>query len=400
MLTVEPFEVAIPQEQVDGLKQRLAHTRWAPELANHDWAYGVNGDYLRSLVAYWQDGFDWRQQEARINALPQFRTEIDGNPIHFIHVRGKGVNPVPIVLNHGWPWTFWDFHKIIPMLVDPASHGGDPQDAFDVIVPSLPGFPFSGPLRHEGIGYVETAALWVKLMRGLGYDRFLSHGGDAGAFITAQLGHAHPEALLGIHMNLPILPGVSFGAIDPTQFSPEERAMYDAQDVEGRHHTHMMVHIHEPQTLAWAMHDSPVGQAAWMLHRRRAWSDCGGQVEARFTRDELLTHFSLFWFADCFASSLRFYSSSRYHAPFPLRHDRQPAIEVPTAIAVLPRELAHIPRALAQAHCNLKQWSVLPSGGHFAAAEEPVLIAQDIRTFARALRDGATSRDDAVPATT
>lgn len=389
ILHIEPFTIHVPQVEIDALKARLALTRWAPELANDDWSYGVNGAYLRELTAYWQHGFDWRAQEAQMNAYPHFRADVDGVPIHFIHVRGKGPNPAPLILTHGWPWTFWDFAEIIGPLTDPAAHGGDPADAFDVVIPSLPGFAFSGPLEKEGIGYIETAVLWVRLMRGLGYDRFFAHGGDAGAFVTARLGHAHADALRGIHMSLPVLPGVPFSAIDPDEFSPEERAMYDAQDFEGRLFTHMMVHIHEPQTLAWAMHDSPVGQAAWMLHRRRAWSDCGGDVESRFDRDRLLTHFSLFWFTNSFASSIRFYRASAFHQPMPLAHDRPPAIEVPTAVPVLPRELGHMPRSLVAAHSDLRQWSILPSGGHFAAAEEPELIAADIQSFVRPLRAGA-----------
>lgn len=386
-MPIEPFTIAVPEAELAALRERLALTRWAPELANADWSYGVEGQWLRSLAQYWRDGFDWRAQEAAINAFAHFRTVIDGVPIHFIHVRGKGVPggpaPRPIVLNHGWPWTFWDFRAVIGPLADPAAHGGDPADAFDVIVPSLPGFTFSTPMTREGIGYRETAALWVKLMRALGYERFFAHGGDAGAFVTAWLGHAHAEAMLGIHLNLPVLPGVGFDAIDPAEFPPEERAMYEAQDFAGRNHTHMMVHIHEPQTLAWAMHDSPIGQAAWMIHRRRAWSDCHGDVETRFDRDTLLTHCSLTWFTDSFAQALRYYRASAFHQPMPLAHDRRPAIEVPTAMAVLPRELAHRPRSLVAAHSDLRQWTIFPSGGHFAAAEEPELIVEDIRRFAR-----------------
>lgn len=374
---------------VADLRRRLGATRWAPEIANDDWSHGVNGTWLRELVAYWREGFDWRAQEARINALPQFRTVIDDMPIHFVHVRGRaapgGPAPRAIVLTHGWPWTFWDFHRVIGPLTDPAAHGGDPADAFDVVVPSLPGFGWSNPLTTEGIGYRETAALWVRLMRGLGYDRFLAHGGDAGAFVSSWLGHAHADAVAGVHLNFPALPGLDLRSLTADDFAPEERAAFAGQDFAGRNHTHVMVHVHEPQTLAWAMHDSPVGQAAWMLHRRRAWSDCGGEVERRFDRDTLLTHCSLFWFSDSFASAMRFYRASGFHQPMPLAHRHQPAIPVPTAIAVLPRELMHVPRAVAATRSDLRQWTVFPAGGHFAAAEEPELIVADIRRFARGL---------------
>ncbi len=383
---IETFRVDVAEDAIADLKERLAMTRWAPEPGNEDWSFGVNGAYLRGLADYWRNGFDWRAQEAKINAFPQFRMESDGAPVHFMHLRGKGPRPAPIILTHGWPWTFWDFRELAARLADPAAFGGDPADAFDVVVPSLPGFIFSG-LPDEPPGYTQVARRWVRLMEALGYDRFFAHGGDAGAFVTAQLGHAHAAALRGIHLNLPVLPGVSHTAIHPDEFSPEERAMYEAQDFEGRHYTHLMVHILEPQTLAWAMHDSPVGQAAWMLHRRRAWSDCGGEVERRFTRDELLTHFSLYWYTNSFATSLRTYQASQFHHGIPRSNDAVPAIPVPTAVAVLPRELVHVPRPLMARNSDLRQWSVFSTGGHFAAAEEPELMARDIRAFVRPLRD-------------
>lgn len=383
----ERFTIAIPEAQVEDLRARLRNSRWAPEIGNDDWGLGVSGAYLRDLAAYWADGFDWREQERRLNRYPHYRVTIDGVPIHFIHVRGKGPSPTPIVLTHGWPWTFWDFAKVIDALADPAAHGGDPADAFDVIVPSLPGFTFSNPLPRTGIGVTETAELWVKLMGDvLGYPRFGAHGGDSGAFVTAQLGHAHADRMIGVHLSIPAIPGVLPIAIDPTDFSSEERAMWEAQDVTGKHFTHVLAHYHEPQTLAWAMHDSPVGMAAWLLQRRRAWSDCGGDVETRFSRDDLLTNFSLFWLTESFASSILFYRASTFQAPPPLSHDRQPAIEAPTALAVFPKELVHVPRSMFAQHANLRRWTVMPRGGHFAAAEEPQLIVDDVRAFFRELR--------------
>ena len=255
-------------------------------------------------VAYWQDGFDWRAQEARINQFPQFRADIDGVPIHFIHVRGKGPNPVPILLNHGWPWTFWDMKDVILPLAAPAAYGGDPEDAFDVVVPSLPGFTFSSPLPRSGISYVETADMWVKLMRALGYEKFVTQGGDAGAFVSAQLGHAHPESILGVHLTFPVLPGVPNDAGDPNDFTPEERALVEGEKERGQSaQIHLLINATDPQTLAWAMHDSPVGLAAWMLLRRRAWSDCDGNVETKFDKNTLFTHFSLYWFTNSFVGS-------------------------------------------------------------------------------------------------
>ena len=386
-MTPERFEISLPDAALADLRTRLANTRWAPDFANESWQYGVNGDYLRELADYWRDGFDWRAQEAAMNALPHYKVTIDDVPIHFIHVRGKGPSPTPIILSHGWPWTFWDFERMIGPLSDPASHGGDPADAFDVIVPSLPGFAFSAPLRKPGVGYRETAGLWVKLMRDvLGYDRFGAYGGDAGAFVTAVLGHAHAECLTGVHFSFPVFPGVPFESLKREDFAPDEVAFFDRRDVSGRLYTHLMVHMLEPQTLAWAMHDSPVGMAAWMLHRRRAWSDCGGDVERCFTKDRLLTHFSLFWLTESFATSIRYYAASRFAEPIARAHDRSPSIEAPTGYAVFPRELGHVPRALAERHANLKHWTVMPRGGHFAPAEQPELLTADIRKFFRTLR--------------
>ncbi len=385
-MKIEPFKIDVPQTEIDSLHVRLANTRWAPEFDNHDWSYGVSGAYLRELTAYWQDGFDWRAQEARINGFPQFRTKIDGVPIHFIHVRGKGPNPTPIILNHGWPWTFWDFRDVIMPLADPAAYGGDPEDAFDVIVPSLPGFTFSGPLPRPGVGYIETADMWVKLMRELGYEKFVSHGGDAGAFVSARLGHAHPESIIGVHLSFPVLPGVAPDAGIPDEFTPEERALSEKRPVGPEMYYHVFINAFDPQSLAWAMHDSPVGQAGWLLYRRRLWSDCHGDVETRFDKDTLLTQTCLYWFTNSFVGSELFCRASGFPQPMVLANDVKPEISVPTAVAVMPKDLMHRPRKVFAAHSNLRQWTVFPSGGHFGAAEEPELMTEDIRSFVRPLR--------------
>ncbi len=386
-MVIHPFRVDIPQADIDALRTRLGHTRWAPELDNSDWSYGVNGGYLRELTAFWRDGFDWRAQEAKINAFPQFKTEIDGVPIHFIHVRGNGPRPTPIILNHGWPWTFWDMKDVIGPLADPAAYGGDPSDAFDVVVPSLPGFCFSGPLPHSGIGYVETAELWVKLMRGLGYERFVTQGGDAGAFVSARLGHAHRDSIIGVHLTFPVLPGVPNEAGDPADFSPAEKAMAAGDQERCRTaQIHTLVNAIDPQTLAWAMHDSPVGLAAWLLIRRRDWSDCDGDVEKKFDRDTLLTHVSLYWFTDSLVSSQLFCRASGFPKPPALANDVKPEINVPTAMAVMPKDLLHRPRSLVAAHADLRRWTDFSSGGHFAPAEEPEALVEDIRAFVRPLR--------------
>jgi pimeloyl-ACP methyl ester carboxylesterase len=386
-MKIEPFKINVPQSEIDDLHARLANTRWAPELDNDDWSYGVNGTYLRELVSYWQNEFDWHAQEARMNEFPQFRAEIDGVPIHFIHVRGKGPKPVPIMLNHGWPWTFWDFKDVIMKLADPVAYGGSAEDAFDVVVPSLPGFGFSGPLQRNGVGYVETAELWVKLMKGLGYEKFVTHGGDAGAFVSARLGHAHPESVVGVHLSFPVLPGVAHEDVgDRSKLTVEDLDLMKGQERGPGAYLHVGINAFDPQTLAWAMHDSPVGQAAWILLRRRAWSDCHGDVESKFDKDTLLTHISLYWLTNSFVGSELFCRASGFPQPIALANDVKPEISVPTAVAILPKDLMYKPRVVVAAHCDLRQWTVFPSGGHFGAAEEPELMVEDIREFVRPLR--------------
>lgn len=374
-MRIEPFRIDVPQADVDALRDRLGQTRRPPDDGG-GWELGVDGPYLRELVEHWRTTFDWRAQEARINAIPQFRAVVDGVPVHFLHVRGNGPAPVPLILNHGWPWSFWDFKDVIGPLSDPAAHGGSAADAFDVVVPSLPGFTFSNPLPRHDIGYLETADQWVRLMRALGYRRFVTHGGDAGAFVSSRLGQSHPEAVLGVHLSFPVLPGMP---------PPEP-----GESVAPAKVVHAVLHADQPRTLAHAMHDSPVGQAAWLLQRRRDWSDCAGDVESVFDRETLLTQFSLYWFTDSFLSSEMFCHASNFGAPMPAAPDPTGdgglELDVPTAIAVLPHDLLHRQRSMVARHCDLRQWTEFPAGGHFAAAEEPARIVQDIRSFVRPLR--------------
>jgi pimeloyl-ACP methyl ester carboxylesterase len=389
-MNLRPFEVHIPQSALNELRDRVVRTRWAPEPGGGDWALGVPGRWLREVAEYWADGFDWRAQETAMNRFEHYRVSLDEVPLHFVHVRGNGPSPMPLVLTHGWPWTFWDFAKVIAPLTDPAAYGGEAADSFDVIVPSLPGFVFSSPLHRADIGRVETAALWFRLMRDvLGYDRFGAQGGDWGAFVSAQLAHEHADYVIGAHLSFPALLTADIGGLidglTRDDYAEDEKGWFDQRDPTLRNQTHFFTHIYEPQTIAWAMHDSPVGLAAWMLHRRRNWSDCGGDVERCFTRDELLTHLSLYWLTDTFSTSVHYYAASIGRPWFPA-HDRQPALDAPTGIAVFPRELVHVPRAIAAAYANLVHWTVMPRGGHFAPSEQPDLLVEDIRAFFRPLR--------------
>jgi pimeloyl-ACP methyl ester carboxylesterase len=385
-VTLRPFRIEIPDERLALLRGRLRTTVWAdePSAGADDWSLGVPGAYLRELVTYWLDDYDWREQEAAMNRFPHVRGEIDGVTVHAIHERGSGPAPIPLVLTHGWPWTFWDFAKVIEPLAHPERFGGDPADAFDVIVPSLPGSICSSPVP-AGIGWRETAGIWVKLVRALGYERFGAHGGDSGAYVSAQLAHEFADDLVGVHLNFPALITADLALLSRDDFAPDEVDDFDARSPGPQNLTHYLTQICEPQTLAWAMQDSPVGLAAWMLQRRRAWSDCGGDVETRFTKDELLTSFSLYWLTNTFGGSVRFYQYS-FSQPWTRSHERTPALEAPLGIAVFPRELLHVPRSWAEREANLVHWSRFDRGGHFAAAEEPELVVEDLRAFYRPLR--------------
>ncbi len=386
-MNLASFRIDIPDERLALLRARLRSTVWADEPVGgaDDWHLGVPGSYLRELVAYWIDDYDWRAHEAAMNRFPHVRGVIDGVTVHTLHERGSGPSPLPLVLTHGWPWTFWDFAAVIEPLAHPDRFGGDPADSFDVVVPSLPGSIFSSPVP-AGIGWRETAALWVQLMHTLGYDRFGAHGGDSGAYVSAQLAHEFVDRLVGVHLNFPAFIGADL-AQTRDDFAPDEVDDFDRRPNVPNNLTHFLTQIYEPQTLAWAMQDSPAGMAAWMLQRRQMWSDCDGDVERRFSKDELLTHFSLYWLTNTFGGSVRFYNYSFEH-PWVRAHDRTPTLEAPVGMAVFPYELLHVPRALAEREANLVHWSRFDRGGHFAAAEEPDLIVEDLRAFFRPLRGG------------
>jgi pimeloyl-ACP methyl ester carboxylesterase len=384
-VNLAPFEIHISDQRLATLRTRLQTTVWADDpMGPDDWTYGVSGSYLRHLVGYWLDRYDWRAQESAINRWPHVRVEIEGVTVHALHARGSGPDPLPLVLTHGWPWTFWDFAEVVEPLAHPERFGGDVADAFDVVVPSLPGSVFSAP-TPPGIGWRATAGLWVKLMEQLGYRRFGAHGGDSGAYVTAQLAHQFPERLIGAHLSFPALLGADLGSIGRDNFEADEVEFFDLQQPSPHNLTHFLTQTLEPQTLAWAMQDSPTGLAAWMLQRRRAWSDCGGDIARRFSEDQLITSFALYWLTGTVASAMRFYADS-FRAPWTPSHDRKPVLQAPTGIAVFPYELVHVPRAVAEREANLVHWTRMDRGGHFAAAEEPQLIVEDLRNFFRPLR--------------
>lgn len=383
------FEVNIPEDDLAELRFRLERTRWADDFSNHTWRYGVERSWLADMVRYWVDVYDWRAQEALINAYPAYLVHIAGMPVHFLHIRGKGPNPLPLVVTHGWPWTFWDMKHIIGPLSDPSAWGGNADDAFDVVVPSLPGFGFSSPLLRDGVDVAVIADAWADLMTEvLGYERFGAYGGDWGAMVSAQLGHAHPELVVGVELSMAVIPGVSRRDVHPEHWAPEEEWMLARMaEAEPAIRSHLAVHVCDPQTLAYALADSPAGTAAWLWERRRAWSDCGGDPLSVFSREDLITNASIYWLTGTTTTSMRLYAEQMTR-PWPLKPGSAPGIAAPTGFAIFPKDLVFLPRRVAETHCDLRRWTVMARGGHFAPAEQPAMLVEEIRSFFRPMRTG------------
>ena len=377
-----PFRIEIAETVLADLRDRLARTRFPDQALGAPWAYGADLAYVRELCAYWRARYDWRKHEALLNDFRQFTGPVAGIDLHFIHEEGRGPAPLPLLLSHGWPGSIWEFHKIIPMLTDPARFGGDPRDAFTVVAPSLPGYGFSFAPGQPRFGVTEIADAFATLMTEvLGYRRFGAQGGDWGGFITSRLGVAYPERLAGIHVNLLSLRRDLPRPKDPT---PEERTYLDDLGAWLREETgYQWIQGTKPQTLAFGLTDSPAGLAAWIVEKFRSWSDCGGDVERRFTKDELLTNITLYWVTGAINSSFWPYYA-RYHAPWPIGDGQR--VEVPTAYAAFPKEIVRPPRSWAERVYNIRRWTVMPSGGHFAALEEPQALVDDLRAFFRDLR--------------
>ena len=384
-MDAKPFRVELPEATLADLRERLDRTRWPDEIPGSDWDYGSNLSYVKELVDYWRTEFDWRSQEEAINRFSHFQADVDGLGIHFIHQQGQGPNPMPLVITHGWPGTFFEMHKIIPLLSDPGSHGADPADAFHVVAPSMPGYGFSGHPEQRGLHVLRVSDLWARLMtEGLGYPRFGAQGGDWGAGVTAYLGYAYPDNLIGIHLTSMVRPTPYLGE-GSQELSPAEQAFLKQreqwlQDEGGYGH----IQGTKPQTLSYGLNDSPAGLAAWIVEKYRSWSDCQGDVETRFTKDELLTTITIYWATQTINSSTRLYYESLRH-PWEMKQGER--IRVPSAMAMFPREMSRPPREWGERSYNVQRWTEMASGGHFAALEEPERLAEDIRAFFRPLRD-------------
>jgi len=383
-VAIEKFTINVPEEVIADLRRRLVATRWPDEIENAGWEYGSSLGYMRSLVDYWMNAYDWRRHEAALNQLPQYRVAIDGLRVHFVHVRGKGPKPLPLVITHGWPGSFIEMMKLIPLLTDPVAHGGREEDAFHLVVPSLPGYGFSDRPRERGMNPSKVAALWVRLMGELGYERFGAQGGDWGSTVSTALGLEFPQRIIGIHLNY-IAGRFLLGGTLNQPPDDEIAKAYLAQlrawwDYEGGY-SH--VQGTKPQTLGYALNDSPVGLAAWIVEKFRTWSDCGGDPDRIFTRDEILTNVMIYWVTQSINSSTRLYFETRER---PLELSPSNRVQPPVAVALFPKEIAMPPRALAERGYNIVRWNTMPRGGHFAATEQPDLLAQDIREFFASLR--------------
>ena len=379
---MQPFKVKIEQFVLNDLRERLARTRWPDSVTGAKWDYGVNLDYMKALVAYWQRVFNWRAQEELINRFQQFRTDVDGSEIHFIYERGNRRSSIPLVITHGWPSSFFQMWKIIPLLTDPEQYGGKPSDSFDVVVPSMPGYGFSAQPTGAGWTTSRIADIWATLMtRKLGYRRFGAQGGDIGAGVTTRLGLHHSNKLIGIHLTNVANPYLGPGTRELTE--AEKALMKEEEAWDNEEGAYASIQATRPQTLAYALNDSPVGLAAWIIEKFRAWSDCDGDVEKRFTKEELLTNVMIYWTTETINSSIRLYYEGRHHGTALRINDK---VVVPTAVALFPKDLSQPPREWAERTYNVQRWTKMPRGGHFAAMEEPELLAEDIRAFFRPLR--------------
>jgi pimeloyl-ACP methyl ester carboxylesterase len=380
---IRPFQVAIPQADLEDLTDRLGRTRWPDEFPGIGWGRGVPLGYLKELIAYWADGYDWRAQEARLNQFPQHTTTIDGQTIHFLHVRSPEPDALPLLVTHGYPSSVAEFLEIIGPLSDPRAHGGDPADAFHVVAPSLPGFGFSVPLQQAGWESGRTARAWVELMGRLGYTRYGAHGGDIGAGVSGDLSGLDPERVVGAHVNtdptglalLDLLPAELDGLSEAEAASHQRLRQY-GQDGKG----YLQIQGTRPQTLAYGLTDSPAGQLAWIVEKFKEWTDPANQLrDMAVDRDQLLTNVSVYWFTRSGASAATFL----YEAAHAVREWGAPS-PVPTGFAVF-GEGSLMRRALDPEH-KVEHWSEFDRGGHFPAMEVPELLVGDIRTFFRRLR--------------
>ncbi|MGV9868105.1 epoxide hydrolase family protein [Rhodococcus koreensis] len=373
---ITPFEVHVADGVLDDLRQRLALTRWPDQIPGSGWERGADGDYLRALVDYWRDDFDWRAAERVQNTWPQFLTTLDGARVHFFHVRSPHPQARPLMLTHGWPSTPLEFLEVIGPLTDPTAYGGRAEDACHVVAPSLPGFGWSLPTTESGWHPGRIARAWLELMTRLGYERFAAHGTDWGSVVSTAMAREAPERLAGLHLTLLV------SGLRPRNgvLTPEEEHQQQANEaLRATELGYVLLQSTKPQTLSYALADSPVGQAAWIVEKLRTWTDCAGDLESVLTKDEILTSVTTFWATGTGGSSGRLYHEARLAALGST--PPQGRIEVPTAVALFPRELYPTSLRISSDHYNIVRWTPMARGGHFGAWEQPELLVADLRAF-------------------
>ncbi len=383
-MEAQPFQINVEQRVLDDLRMRLQRTRWTNVTTEAGWDFGTSNAYLRELVNYWCTSYDWRHHEAKLNALAQFKARVDGADLHFVHIKGRGPHPMPLLLLHGWPDSFYRFHKVIPTFSDPASGGGNPNDSFDVIVPSLPGFPFTGPV-HRATQDQPTRhsaqLVWRLMTEVLGYQCFAVAGGDGGSMLAQILAIDHPDAIVGIHLTDL---GWHVSNVDPASVSKIEQKYLEASK---KHFmadsAYAMVQMTRPRSLAAGLNDSPVGLASWIVDRFHSWSDAGDDIENSFSKDELLTNIMFYWITQTIGSSIfNYWADAQSPSLTPADH-----VDRPVGLALFPKDIGGIPpRNFAERTLNVQRWTEMPRGSHFAALEEPELFAGDVVEFFRPLR--------------
>ena len=379
---ITPFTIHVADADLADLKARLSRARFPDEIPGSDWTYGTSRVYLESLVRYWRDGFDWRAQERALNRFEQFTTTIDGITVHFIHRRSKERNALPLLVTHGWPGSVVEFSKVIEPLTDPVGHGGRAEDAFDIVAPSLPGFGFSGKPREPGFDPARMATIEAALMARLGYTRYGVQGGDWGSIVSTRIALNDAPHVAGLHLNM-CRSGPPPGASPNDGLTAAEiERVKRVETWQSEETGYQRIQGTKPQTLGYALNDSPLGLAAWIVEKFRSWCDCAGDPEKVFTKDELLTNITLYWLTQTATSSARiYYENAHSGAPIGARR-----IEVPTACADFPKEPIWSPRTWMEARYNITRWTEMPRGGHFAAFEQPSLFVDDVRAFFRTVR--------------
>ena len=378
MSEIRKFQLEVTDAVLDDLKKRLSMTRWPNKETPEDWSQGIPLGYMQELCDYWQHEYDWRAREERLNRFPQFITEIDGVDIHFIHLPSVHENARPLIITHGWPGSIVEFHKVIEPLADPTAHGGNTEDAFHVVVPSLPGYGFSGKPEVTGWGIEKIADIWGALMARLGYDHYFAQGGDWGAMVTTHIGLQDKEHCDAIHLNMPV---VIPDANTMAELTPSEQAslmsMKFYQDWDSGYSKQQST---RPQTVGYGLVDSPSGQAAWIIEKFYQWTDCNGHPENAISRDELLDNVMMYWLSKSAASSARLYWESFKNPP-------QDEVDIPTGCSIFPKEIVRpSERWIQKRFTNLKYYNELEKGGHFAAFEQPEIFLQEIRTYFRSFR--------------